>query len=144
MTPESLEKLRNHFKERVEEMGFNHLVGLNLTDMQEGTCETELEVGPQHLNSNGWLHGGVISMMSDVTAGFAAATLGTRTTTVNMTTQYMRRGPASGKITCKAKVEKAGRSLIWTKSIILDEEERLLSESTQIYFRLNKIDLEQI
>ena len=144
MDPKDLEKLCSHFKGRVEAMGFNREVGLGLTDMQEGSCETVLEVSQKHLNSNGWLHGGVISMMSDVTAGFAAATLGTRTTTVNMTTQYMRRGPASGKITCKAHVEKAGRSLIWTKSIIVDEEERLLSESTQIYFRLNKIEMDKI
>lgn len=144
MNQKELEKLRLHFKGRVEGLGFNRLVGLSLNDLQEGSCETELEVGPQHLNSNGWLHGGVMSMMSDVTAGFAAAAMGNRTTTVNMTTQYMRRGPSSGKIICKARVEKAGRTMIWTKSFIYNEKEELLCESTQIYSRLNKIDLDQI
>ena len=141
MSQQLSEELRQRFKRRIEEVGFNQLVGIKMVDIQVGSCVTELEIGPQYLNPNGWLHGGVITTICDVTAGFAAATTGYRMTTVNSTTEFMRRGPASGKVTCKTYVEKQGRTLTWAKAALYDENDRKLSESTIVYFNLDKIDL---
>lgn len=143
MDAQVLEFMRKKFRKGVEDIGFNNYLGLKLVDMQEGVCVTELTLGPQHLNVNGWLHGGVITTISDATAGYAAATMDYRVTTVNMTTEFMRRGPVSGKITCRTHVEKAGRNLMWTKAAIYDENDRLLSESTIVFFCLEKLDMEK-
>lgn len=143
MSEQLSENLRQRFKRRIEEVGFNNLVGLKMVDIQVGSCVTELEIGPQHLNPNGWLHGGVITTICDVTAGFAAATTGYRMTTVNSTTEFLRRGPASGKVICRTYIEKQGRTLTWAKAALYDESDRKLSESTLVFFTLDKIDMDK-
>lgn len=137
------EQLRRRFQRRIEEVGFNKLLGIKMVDIGVGTCDTEMVVGEEFLNPNGWLHGGVITSICDVTAGFAAATLGYRTTTVTSTTEFMRRGPSAGKILCRARTVKTGRTIIWTKSELYNEENVLLSESTHVFFCLEKIDLQK-
>ena len=138
------EKLKKRFQHRIEEVGFNKLLGIKMVDIGVGTCDTEMEVGEEFLNPNGWLHGGVITSICDVTAGFAAATLGYRTTTVTSTTEFMRRGPASGKIFCRTNVIKAGRTLMWIRAEVYDEKDTVLSETTFVFFLLEQFKPKEI
>ena len=50
-------------------------LGIRLVSLGSGTCETELDVEPRHLQQDGFVHAGVQATMADHTAGGAAATL---------------------------------------------------------------------
>ena len=50
-------------------------LGIRLVTVGSGTCETELDVEPRHLQQDGFVHAGVQATMADHTAGGAAATI---------------------------------------------------------------------
>ena len=143
MNEEAFAQLKSRIIHRVESAGYHQLLGIKVIDLQPGRCTTAMEVGPEYLNPNGWLHGGVITSLSDTTAGTAASSMGYRVTTVNMTTEFMRRGPASGKIFCRTNVIKGGRTLMWIRAEVYDENDTVLSETTFVFFLLEKLDPEK-
>ncbi|MFK7875865.1 MAG: PaaI family thioesterase [Paracoccaceae bacterium] len=54
--------------------GAQGLVGYSIDlNAADGTSKIVLDVGDQHLNRNGTLHGGIHAMMLDAAAGFAAS-----------------------------------------------------------------------
>ncbi len=144
MNEEVFAQLREKIIHRVESAGYHQLLGIKVIDLQPGRCTTAMEVGPEYLNPNGWLHGGVITSLSDTTAGTAASSMGYRVTTVNMTTEFMRRGPASGKIFCRTNVIKAGRTLMWIRAEVYDEKDTVLSETTFVFFLLEQFKPKEI
>lgn len=144
MNEEVFAQLRERIIHRVENAGYHQLLGIKVVELEPGRCTIGMEVGSQHLNPNGWLHGGVITSLSDVTAGTAASSMGYRVTTVNMTTEFMRRGPSSGKIFCRTHIIKGGRTLMWIKAEVYDEKDIVLSETTFVFFLLEKFTPEEI
>ncbi len=73
-------KTRNPaFRELIEEklkgQHFMRLTGFELTDINEGEIKGKLDIAQKHHQQNGFLHGGVISTMSDIVMGFAAFSL---------------------------------------------------------------------
>lgn len=51
------------------------LFGFELKEIEEGRIVGELSVDQKHQQQNGFLHGGVVSTMSDIVMGFAAFSL---------------------------------------------------------------------
>ena len=58
---EKLKELRN--------VGFNREVGIVTAAISEGYARVEVEIGPQHVNPIGSVHGGVLFTIADTTAG---------------------------------------------------------------------------
>lgn len=51
--------------------GYQRFMGYRIVDWREGLAVAELTVGPQHLNSSGVLHGGVLMSLVDTVCGYA-------------------------------------------------------------------------
>ena len=51
--------------------GFQALLGYRIVEWSKGLAVAELAVGPQHLNRNGFLHGGVLTALIDTVCGYA-------------------------------------------------------------------------
>jgi uncharacterized protein (TIGR00369 family) len=95
-------------------------VGIVLTGIGPGWCETELAVLPRHTQQNGFVHAGVLATIGDHTAGAAAATLIGATEgvlTVEFKINLLR--PANGThLRCRAEILKAGRTLTIVESSV--------------------------
>ncbi len=52
--------------------GFKTLVGYRTPVWREGYAEFEVEIGPEHANSSGFLHGGVYMTILDAAMGHAS------------------------------------------------------------------------
>jgi len=59
----------------LEKQMFMKLVGMQLSSISEGNVEVQLEIGDEHQQQNGLIHGGVITTAADVAMGFAAMSL---------------------------------------------------------------------
>jgi len=73
-------KIRNpEFKARVQRMftdaPFIADMGIRLVSVEAGKCETMLDLGPQHRQHLGKIHGGVLATLAAHTAGGAATTI---------------------------------------------------------------------
>lgn len=108
------------------------LIGFELTKAGPGTATVELEVGPQHWNPMGTLHGGVVCDIADAAMGIAYVTKlgkGESFTTMELKVNFLR--PVwSGRIAAKAAIIKKGRTTGLVECRVTDESGNLVAYAT--------------
>ncbi len=90
-----------------------HLIGARLTTVRPGLCEIELPRKPEILQQHGLVHGGIVGMIGDSAAGYAAYSLFPADSTV-LTVEYKMNlmAPADGdRLLARAQVTRHGRTL---------------------------------
>lgn len=118
-----------------ERAAFVRDVGIELTAVEEGACETGLAVAPRHAQQDRFVHAGVLATMADHTAGAAAGTLvaaGETVLTVEFKITLLR--PAVGdRLRCRAAVLRQGRTLSFAESEVFardGDREALVAKAT--------------
>ncbi|WP_322797161.1 PaaI family thioesterase [Tepidiforma sp.] len=111
-------------KESRPPMGFQLLVGLEMTERGEGSSRCELEVGEKHLNPHGVVHGGVLYTMADT--GMGAAVYGVlepneSCATIELKMVYMA-SVRSGRLVCDSRVLHRGRRVVVLESEVRNGE----------------------
>jgi len=104
---------------------FSVLLGARLAEFgpATGTATLELDVRPDLLQQNGFVHGGVLSYAADNALTFAAGTVaGARLLTAGYTIDYLR--PARGVVLrARAEVVRAGRTRVVCRCDLLVVDE---------------------
>ncbi|WP_068809345.1 PaaI family thioesterase [Thauera phenolivorans] len=94
------------------------LIGAELAVVEPGFTEIHLPLKPEITQQHGFIHGGVVGMIADSAAGYAANTLTAADTSV-LTVEYKMNliAPADGeRLVARGEVIKPGRTLIITKA----------------------------
>ncbi len=110
-------------------------LGLVLSDLGPGWCESVLSVAPKHLQQDGYVHAGVQATVADHTAGGAAGTL-VRSNEMVLTAEFkinLLRPALGDRLRCRATVLKNGRTLIVAESevyAVRDGKEKLVAKAT--------------
>lgn len=94
------------------------LIGAELAVVEPGYAEIHLPFKPEVSQQHGFIHGGVVGMIADSAAGYAANTLTPADTSV-LTVEYKLNlvAPADGeRLVARGEVVKPGRTLIVTKA----------------------------
>ena len=94
------------------------LIHAEIPVIEEGRAEIEIPHWDGVLQQHGFVHGGVVGMIADSAAGYAAMTVVPEGTSV-LTVEYKINmvAPANGdKIVAKGSVLRAGRTLLLTKA----------------------------
>ncbi len=126
------------FRERVrtifERAPFIGDLGVALSDLGPGWCESVLRIGPKHLQQDGYIHAGVQATVADHTAGGAAGTVarpGDLVLTVEFKINLLR--PALGdRLRCRATVLRQGKTITVAESEVFarkDADEKLVSKA---------------
>lgn len=90
-----------------------HLIGAMLTTVKPGLCEVEMPRKPEVTQQHGFVHGGMVGMIADSAAGYAAYSLFPADATV-LTVEYKMNlmAPADGdRLLARAQVTRHGRTL---------------------------------
>lgn len=90
-----------------------HLIGAALTTVKPGLCEVEMSRKPEVTQQHGFVHGGIVGMIADSAAGYAAYSLFPADATV-LTVEYKMNlmAPADGnRLLARAQVTRHGRTL---------------------------------
>jgi uncharacterized protein (TIGR00369 family) len=110
-------------------------VGIAMTGVGPGWCETAIAIAPRHLQNDGFVHAGVLATIGDHTAGAAAATLvdaAESVLTIEFKINLLR--PATGdRVRCRAQVLRQGRTVSVVESEMLavsGGNEKLVAKST--------------
>lgn len=131
LTPEKDSRLAE-----LNEIGFNHLIGLNLLRWTEQDCLASLDIGLSHLNPAGLVHGGVFSTMLDVVLAMSGSYSPPPLylmpgLTLNLNTQFI--GAATNddvKIYATARRTGGGRSLFFASGDVFTPDGRILASAT--------------
>jgi uncharacterized protein (TIGR00369 family) len=94
------------------------LIGAELAVVEPGFAEIHLPLKPEITQQHGFIHGGVVGMIADSAAGYAANTLTAADTSV-LTVEYKLNliAPADGeRLVARGEVIKPGRTLIITNA----------------------------
>lgn len=120
--------------------GFRTLIGYRTKVWREGYGEVELEIGPQHMNSIGVVHGGVHASLLDVALGHAVSfcPVPERTrysTTVSLTTTFLR-GATAGILTAVGRIEGLTGRLVTASGEVRGQDGTLLAtaQGSFLYF----------
>ncbi len=134
-----METQNPRYRQKVEEIfsraAFISDVGIKVSDVGPGWCETTLNILPKHLQQDAFIHAGVQATMADHTAGGAAGSLVKAdeiVLSVEFKINFLR--PAMGdSLRCKAVVLKAGKTLIVAEAEVFarpNEVEKLVAKAT--------------
>jgi uncharacterized protein (TIGR00369 family) len=88
-------------------------LGVAVSAVEPGMCETTLTIAPRHLQQNGYVHAGVSAAMADHTSGGAAGTLldeGLGVLTTEYSIHFLRAAKGT-TLRCRATVLKPGKRL---------------------------------
>ncbi len=93
-----------------------HLIGAQIRAVRPGFCEIEMPRRPELTQQHGFVHGGVVGMIADSAAGYAAFSLFPADATV-LTVEYKMNlmAPADGdRLLARGQVTRHGRTLTVT------------------------------
>lgn len=110
---------------------FAERLGVRLVHRDVGDVRLELDLNDDHMNSWQMAHGGVIMSMFDIAMAMSAKTLDDASSdaaTVELKTNFLK--AATGRITARARAQRAGRSLIFVEGEMRNEPQELLARAT--------------
>ncbi len=111
------------------EFPLRSFLGMRMDRDDRGRATATIDIGPEHLNPNGMVHGAVLFALVDTAMGSAAMSAlpdGTYATSVDVQLRFVR--PASsGSLTAAVEVLKAGKHVLHLSGRVLGDEERLVA-----------------
>ena len=122
------------------ETGTQTLLGyvVDVSDPDHGRCW--LDIGPQHTNRHGALHGGIITCLLDNACGTTGSlTVDASGTapflTISMQTHYL--APAyKGRVTATGRVTGGGRNLLFIDAELVNDAGVLIATSSGVFKRV--------
>ncbi|MCH8301159.1 MAG: PaaI family thioesterase [Proteobacteria bacterium] len=113
-------------------------LGFKLTEWKEGFARMEMTVRPEHRNTVGYLHGGVIASLLDI-AGAVSGSFGVSekivSVTINLNCTYMSPHRAAS-VVAEGELIRASKSLFFAQAKLFDpENSRLCATATGTYKR---------
>ncbi|MED5621392.1 PaaI family thioesterase [Ideonella sp. BN130291] len=98
-------------REVLAAQGFSRLLGAELEVFEPGRAELALAVGPQLLQQNGFVHGGVLSYLADNALTYAGGSvLGTEVVTAEYKINYLRPAVGGERLLAVASVLGSGKT----------------------------------
>lgn len=138
------------FKSRIEDkltrQHFMHLLGFEITDIEAGVVQGSLQLEEKHRQQFSILHGGVVSTVADIVAGFAAYTLAPAdkdVVTAEIKISYFKPGRGQS-IRARGEVIKPGRNVIFVEAEVWsnnDGEEKLIAKASTTMALIDRVDV---
>jgi uncharacterized protein (TIGR00369 family) len=99
------------------------LIGASLASVDAGASEVRLPYRPDLTQQKGFVHGGIIGMIADSAAGYAAYSLMPPSASL-VTVEYKMNilAPARGALVARGKVIKSGRTLTVARAEVYAED----------------------
>lgn len=131
------EKRRLAF-EGVKTTPYLNLLGIELVEIERERAVMSLQMQDKLRQPYGLLHGGATASLIDTATAFAVISIlseDERATTVDLTVQYLR-PHTEGKVTCTAKIRRAGKRLLFVSAEVINEEGKLIATALSTYTKV--------
>ena len=123
--------LVEELRERLRSTEFYRWSGIELVDARPGHADVAFEAGPQHVNLQGLVHGGVLATLADTAMGLAVRTVlepDRRHVTVQLGIEFLSPGRL-GRIVAHGRTVKIGRQLCFAEAEVADARGRVLARA---------------
>jgi len=125
------------------ETGAQRLIGWVVELRADTGAQLVLNVGDQHTNRHGVLHGGIMAMLLDSASGYTGAfhfdpASLPQMLSLSFTTQFLAPVAAGQVVTARGQVTGGGRSTLYINAQLHDATGQLAATSTGVYRRVNR------
>ncbi|MCV6584489.1 MAG: PaaI family thioesterase [Marinibacterium sp.] len=105
----------------------------------DGAPRIHLEIAARHLNRNQTLHGGIIAMLLDAAAGFAASCCVpdapfSHVLTLNLSTNFVG-AVSTGRVTATGQYRGGGRKIAYADAVLADADGGVLATASGVFKR---------
>ena len=129
---------RSFAENALHNLPFAKMIGMRLGDLKIDEAVIAIEMRDDLRQPSGVLHGGVTATLIDTAMAFAVRTrIGPEgaTATIDLTVHYLR-PHLTGRITCTARVVRAGKRIFTVSADVHNEEGKLIATGLSTYTRV--------
>jgi uncharacterized protein (TIGR00369 family) len=129
---EDEEEVRARILELAARSPFYAWTGMRVLRVEPGEVDVAMDVGPDHLNLRGLLHGGMIATLADSASGLAVRSAlepGRTHATVQLDVRFLRAG-GPGTIEARGRAIRVGRSIAFAEAEIVDGDGTTLARAS--------------
>ncbi len=113
-------------------IAFANHCGIEPLDIADGRSRVRVALRPEHCNSFGIAHGGLICTILDVAMGTAARSkIGQPIMTLDMQVSFL--SPGRGVLSSEGRVVRAGRSVVFCEADVRDEAGELIAKASGLF-----------
>lgn len=123
--------LIDSLRDLLQGSGFYRWAGVELVDASAGRVEIGFEAGPEHLNLQGLVHGGILATLADSAMGLAVRTMlepGRRHVTVQLGVEFLSPG-RPGRIVAHGRSVKVASQIGFAEADVVDPGGRMLARA---------------
>ncbi|MCY7377435.1 MAG: PaaI family thioesterase [Pyrinomonadaceae bacterium] len=132
------EEKKNLAFETIKTTPYLKLLGIEAVEFETGKAVLSLEMQEKLRQPYGLLHGGATASLIDTATAFAVVSVleaDEKATTVDLTVQFLR-PHTTGKIICTAKIQRAGKRLLFVSAEVVNEENKLIATALSTYTKV--------
>ncbi|HEV2388128.1 MAG TPA: PaaI family thioesterase [Candidatus Acidoferrales bacterium] len=129
--PSSIELIRRELQHRFHRSATRRMFGFRLLRVERGRVWLEMEVARRFLQVHGRVHGGILATLADTATALAAYTVvppRARLATLEMKINFLE-GVERGAVTARARVLRAGRTVVVCECDLRDGADRLAAKA---------------
>jgi acyl-CoA thioesterase len=116
--------------ERFDRAGYSRHMGMQLVELSRGSARVTMQLTGDHVNWQGFVHGGVIMSLADQAFGCATNTLDPIFVAVQFSISLMAAPAVGDTLTAEARVLHAGRTTGVAEMSVTDGRGRLVAKAT--------------
>ena len=134
LDPRHLEELRV----RIRNSPFHQWAGMELLSVGGGRADVAMDLGPQHFNPQGIVHGGIIAAVADTSIGLALRSMlrpGLTHRTAQLNVHFVSKGEGT-RIVGRGHSLHLGRSMGYGEADVVDGGGRLLARASGTFIVL--------
>ncbi len=117
------------------------LLGLELLEVGEGYAKMRMPYDDALLNPMGYLHGGALYSLADVTGGIACRAYGVNVVTTDGQIRYLSPARDTEYITCVASKEKQGTHIGVYRATLFDDAGNITDTGSFSYYILGDLEV---
>ncbi|MBP2651739.1 MAG: phenylacetic acid degradation-related protein [Firmicutes bacterium] len=130
-----VEYLNEKIDVMVERSPFLKLIGIKVTDIQDGVAVGTIQVSAdEHTNLYQIAHGGTLASLADTVMGLACATTGKKVVTLDINMNYLGAAVVGDVVTATAKLIHGGKSTMVVECDLTKENRQLIGKARATFF----------
>ena len=136
MTVETTKELASQIRERLGQIPYARLLGIELEAVTPGVVTLRMSVRNDLMRNNGIVHGGAIASLIDSATAFALISLDPtqQAVTIDLHVNFTR-PLVDGQATSTAKVIRAGRRVVFISAEVFDSSGNLVATALSTYIK---------
>ena len=103
---------------------------MRLLELTPGYAKVAMKLGPEHLNFNGLVFGGIIMAVADQTFAYAVNSISYPSVASHFNIHFIAGAEAGDELTAECRVVKSGRRVAISEMTVTNQEGKLIAKAT--------------